>query len=400
MSGANVGRLFRTLSLAACAAVMSAALALPADAQRNRDDDEERNNSNRTFSSKVGQMVMDAQELEGAEGVPEITALTNAFNKLNDALNIRGGVSPYELGVILMMRGNYQYQLERTPAAIADWNRALAEGDLNPDERMNLRYNIGQLYLTEGEYRRAIDILEQWISDGGDASASIHVNLVAAYAELDDYRSALRHGRLAFQKADPRERKHYDLLNYLYAELDMPRERAALLTEMVALYPTDDKIWTSIAALKAQAGLERESFEVNKIMYLNGMFDEEDEVMRVVDYYSYYEVPFRGAKILEREMNRGRVEKSLENYRKLSRLYRQAREFDLAIPSLTRAAQLSGDGVLYRQLGEAYYAEGRTEEAESALLSALDKGGLDKPGDVWILVGNARYEGERREDAI
>ncbi len=378
-------------AFAAFAAV--AAPLAPADAQRNRDREEEEESRNRTFSAKIGQLVAEAQEAQTAGD------LTTAMNKYNAGLATRGA-SPYEIGIILILRGNLYYELDQAPRSIEDWERALREGDLTRDERMTLNYNIGQIQLSLGNYRVAIQRIEQWINDGGDATDKVHLNLVAAYSELDDFNGALRHGRAAFDKASPRERKHYDVLNYLFTELNMPRERAELLQEMVTLYPTDKKIWTSIAALHAQAGRERKAFEINKIMYLNGMLEKEDEIMRIVDYYSYYEVPYRGAKVLEREMNRGRVANNPKNQEKLARLYRQAREWDAAIAPLTKAAEASSDGKLYQQLGEAFYAEGRVRQAETSLLEALRKGGIQRPGNVWMVVGNARYEGGKRDEAI
>lgn len=373
------------------AAFMTVAIAGPADAQRRKDEDETEAEG-RVFDAKVGEIVVMGQELQAAGD------LRGAVAKYNEALALKG-VTAYELGVIYQLVGFAYYELDNPLEAIRYFKKALAEGDLLPDERNNLTYNIGQMLLAEGRFREAVDLLEEWLRNGGKANDKVHLNLVYAYSELGEYRNALRHARLAYDKADPLERKHFDALNYLYAELNMPRERLDLLLEMVKYFPQDKGVWTSISALYAEAGEERKAFEINKIMYLNGMLTEEKEINRVIDYYSYYEIPYRGAKIMEREMNRGRIAKTRANYEKLARFYRQAREFDAAIPSLTAAARMSGSGKLYQQLGEAFYAEGKLKQAETALKQALDKG-IEKPGDAWVVMGNARYEQGNREDAL
>ncbi|MGD2133977.1 MAG: tetratricopeptide repeat protein [Maricaulaceae bacterium] len=382
-------RLVRASAASACLAVLASGTALAQTCPPDEEDDA----ASRVFTPEVGEIVQAAQEKMTLEDYP------GALADFQRALT-QEEPSRYELGVILYMAGGARYQTDDVPGAMRDWERALREGDLRQAECLNVMYNMAQLHLQNENYRTAIDMMEEWIALGGDANDGVHLNLVVAYSEIGDLRSALRHGLLAYQKANPRLKRHYDVLNYLYDELNMPAERAELLTEMVALFPQERSVWASIAALHAQAGRERKAFEINKIMYLNGMMTREREIMQVVDYYSYYDVPYRGARILEAEINAGRVERDQENLEKLARLYRQANEFDRAIPSLEAAARMSPDGELYRTLGEAYYAEAQLPQAEAALENALNRGGLEDAGDVWVVLGNARYEQEDYQGAI
>ena len=94
-----------------------------ADAQRNRGREEEEDNSNRTFSPRVGELVAEGQELLNAGDN------VGAMRKYDEGLATRG-VSPYETGVILILRGTLQYEMDRVPAAIQEWVRAIREGDL------------------------------------------------------------------------------------------------------------------------------------------------------------------------------------------------------------------------------------------------------------------------------
>lgn len=397
MSSTSSKRYWSTTLAAVLAALsMSAVAAFDAQAQRaGNQEEEEEASSDRVFSPEVGEIVVAAQEKMSAEPPDNRGALAD----LDRAAGQRN-LSAYELGVVMYMRGGLKYQLDDVQGALADWNRAINEGDLGPQERLSVMFNVGQLYLSEGNYREAVTRIQQWLDAGGQPNDGVHLNLVAAYVELGEWQNALRHARSAYEIASPRQKRHYDTLNYLYTEMDMPAERAAILSEMVEIFPTDKNVWLSIAALHAQAGREQKAFEINKIMYLNGMMTTEEEIMRIVDYYSYYEVPFRGARILEREMNAGRVERDQENLEKLARLYRQANEFDRAIPPLEAAARMSPNGELFQTLGEAYYAEAMLGEAEGALTQAINRGGLDSPGDVWIVIGNARYEAGNREGAV
>lgn len=350
---------------------------------------------NRTFSPRAGEIVLEAQTALSAEP----PNYQSALDALNRAMNL-DGLTPYERSIVLQLRGTAYYELDQPARTLQDFEAARATGALTPDEDLNLLFNIGQLYLQQENYSTAAQRLETWLTRGGRATDQVHLNLVVAYSEMGQMSRALPHGRRAYELASPRQRRHYDVLNYLYTELNMPRERAQILQEMVQLFPQDRSIWLSIAALYAESGRESRAFEINKIMYINGMLNTEQEIMRIVDYYSFYDVPYRGAMILQREMNAGRVSRSQRNLEKLARLFRQAREFDRAIAPLTAAAQSSGDGELFQQLGEAYYSEGELPEAENALMQAVNRGGLQRTGNAWVVIGNARYEQGDREGAV
>ena len=117
--------------------------------------------------------------------------------------------------------------------------------------------------------------------------------------------------------------------------------------------------------------------------------------MKVVQYYSFYDMPYQAAQILERELNAGRISQSSEKLVQLSDLYRQSREYKKAIPILERAAAGSGQAKLYADLGEALYNEGDCIKAEQAFNSAISKG--YDAGKSYMLIATCRYEDSQKE---
>lgn len=183
----------------------------------------------RIFTSHTGEIVMGAQRYMGEEDY------AGALAELDRAM--ASGPNAYETGVILYMRGAVKYQLDDVDGALADWKRARAEGDLLPTERLTLSYNIAQLHLTRGEHAAAVEALEAWLASGGTPTSDVHLNMVAAYAEIDDFGNALRHALQALSLANPPQRRHYDTLVYLYTELGMTGEREALIDRALDALP-------------------------------------------------------------------------------------------------------------------------------------------------------------------
>lgn len=374
---------WRLLGIGGLMAVSVLALGAATPAHALVQDDEEEESEERSFSSDIGEIVLKAQENLQNENPQE------AINQLNRAMDREP--SNYERSVILQMRGQAYYETEQAQRAINDWQAAINTGMLEADAASSLQVNIGQLLIVEGRVQEGAQILERWLQNN-PPKENILILLASAYAQNDQFRQALPHAEQAFEIADPKERKHFDLLNFIYTQLDMPEKQADILRQMLNRWPDDKNLWNGWVSMLANGNRNEEAFEVNKIMYLNGMLDTESDIIRLVQYYSYYEVPYRGAQILEREMNAGRVERNQKNLELMINLWRQAREYDEAIPALETAASNSGNGKLYEQLCEAYYSEAEYAKAERACLNGLDKGGLSRPGDSWVLIGNSRYE--------
>ncbi|CAN0500267.1 unnamed protein product [Scytosiphon promiscuus] len=134
-------------------------------------------------------------------------------------------------------------------------------------------------------------------------------------------------------------------------------------------------------------------------MYLAGLLTKEDEIMRVVNFYNRFNAPYHAAQILEKEMNAGRVTKSLKNLELLANLYQVAREHEKAIPVIRQAADAGGGGAMLERLGRSYADLQKWEETEDALQQALKMGGLKDRATAYVMIGQSRYEREDRSGA-
>ncbi|WP_417479705.1 hypothetical protein [Maricaulis maris] len=347
-------------------------------------------NSPGVLSPSVGNRLLELIEMEGEERWREVEA---GYSEMID----NGSLSPYERAVLLRQRGRARYELDNLAGAISDWRSTIALAVLPEDDANALRINTGQLLMVADDYRAGINLIEAAIARGVPLNRDLAARLAQAHARVEDHEGGLPYARFAFARAEEEEaggadRQTYSLLLYYYQQLAMLPDQLALMEAMVTRWPTEKANWTSYASLLAQLGREADAFEVNRIMYLNGMLTSSAELVRLAQYYSWYDYPYGGAVMLERELNAGRVERSTANMQLLANLWRHAREWERAMPVLERVATTSGAGPDFEAYGEALYQAGRFEEAEAIFLQALNRGGLSRPGDIWTYVGNARME--------
>lgn len=378
--------------LSAVLAGIALAGLLPVSARAQSDDSAQAREA-QSISGRIGTRIL---ELIEREAVDDWNGASAGYAELLDRSDLTG----FERATLLKLFGRARYELDDTTGTIEAWRSAIAL-DVLPEEDANiLRVNTGQILLGQGELRPGITLIEAALSRGLELNSDIAMRLAQGYGQLNDNRSGLRYAQRAFDLAEEPGRSHYSILLYFFQQLDLVPQQTELMAQMVARWPDDKANWSSYASLLARSGREQDAFEVNRIMYLNGMLTTSAELVRLAQYYSYYEYPYGGAGMLEREMNAGRVDPTPENFQQLANLWRQAREWDRALPVLRRVATLTGAGPDYEKLGEALYQSGDFSEAEAMFVQALNRGGLDRPGDTWSLVGTTRVEMDDLEGAI
>ncbi len=342
----------------------------------------------RQFGSASGQLVNDAQTLAQSE------QYSAALSKLNEAIAMPD-LNPYERSTIYTIMGHYYYQMDNVSQAIANNRNAINAGGLMPNEVTGLEKNIAQLLIASGQYVEGAQALEAWVRKTGDRDPKNTTYIMQAWVQAEQYRQALPWAEQWFNSANPKERKHFDLLNFLYNDLGMQGRQADIVKEMIVRWPEDNTLWDNWISLLAAGGREQDAFEVNKMRYLAGTMTTETDIKKIVEYYQYYEMPFQAALIMEKEMNANRISKNADNLVRLSDLFRQAREYKRALPILKEAANVSGRSKSWANYGEALYQQGQCAEAETALRKAMDLG-YDR-GKSWMLIANCRYEAGQKE---
>lgn len=389
-SSFSLKRLMATSCIAmALTGIVSVTFIPDAHAQRTRKSDEPAPSEGRQFSSKAGQVVNEALTLINE------SQHNAALSKLNEALSI-DPLNAYERATIYQMQGASYYELNQYGAAITAFENSINSGGLLPNEADSLRVNVAQLLIANGQYAEGAQKLENYLNNGGQQKPQYVEMLTQAWVQSDNYSRALPWAQKWFDQASPKERKHFDLLNFLYNNLGQPGKQADIVKQMINRWPEDKTLWDAWASMLANGGREQEAFEVSKMLYLGGALTQESDLMKVVQYYSFYDMPFQAAQILEQEMNRGRITSSPEKLVQLSDLFRQAREYKRAIPILEKAAAASGKGKLFADLGEALYNEGQCGKAEDAFTNAINRG-FDA-GKAWMLIGTCRYESAQAEE--
>lgn len=349
-------------------------LALPAQAQ--------------TLSPAVANDLLRAYELLENDETSE------ALSALNRLMERRGeSMSPFDRASVLQIRGSAYVQLDDFDRALADFERAIAQDALPPEQVNRLRFNMAQLYFVTEQFDKSIEFFERWLAEDPEVTANTYFMLAGAYYQVGNLERSLESVTKSVELAATPERRHYELKNVLLNELNRVRPRTQLLERMVVIWPDELSFWRQLSALYLDQDDQLRAFGALESAYLAGLIEDERDLLLLGQFYSSFNNPYRGGRLIEREMEAGRVERNVRNLELLSQLWSQAREHRLAIPVLREAAQLSDTGQLSFRLGQALLADENHAAAETALQAAIDKGELDQNilAEAWMLLGNARF---------
>ncbi len=361
-------------------ATLSSLEAQPQSSSQAEDEGPE----NRVLTPRVGEIVQQALELLDQERSNDVINLLTPL--LAERLNA------YERFVVFQLRGQARFQLDDLNGTIADFTAMLQTGAATREEANTARVQLGQLHIATNDLDQGLVFFEAAVENGIELNQGFLSLLSRAYYQAERYRDGLTYAELYYGRQGSKSQSDYALMQAYYKQLGQTENEMRVIEAALSDYPETRINWQNLVAILARLEREDDAFEANKLMYLNGLFEECSELFRLSQYFSYYENPYRGATLLEREINTGRCEGDVDQLRTLANMWRQAREFERAIPVLERLAAQTGDGNWYAKLAEAQYELNNLEAAEMAFVDALDIGGLDQTGAVWSLLGTVRFQ--------
>ncbi len=306
------------------------------------------------------------------------------------ALLGKGDLNPYERATLYQMVGQYSYELGHVGEAQRAFEDAIESGGLPGDDADDLKVVIAQLMIANGQYSEGAARLEDYLASGGAHKPQYVDLIVNARVQSEDYAGALPWAEKWFDSAAPKQRKHYDLMNFLYNNLGMPEDQLRIVKEMIDLWPQDRTLWLTWAAILTNSEREGEAFEVYKMMYQAGHLADEEDLLRVVQYYKFHEMPYQAAEFLKLEIEAGRISGTPENLIQTAAFYRQAREPEQGIPFLESAAKLSDDIDLHIDLGKTLSSAGACDKSKVAFDAAINQG--YDAAKAHMLIGNCYVE--------
>ena len=291
---------------------------------------------------------------------------------------------------------------EDLKSAKNNYKKFLSIEDADPRLKSNVISMLGQLSYSEGNYKTAIDYMEQWISMEANPSSLGFDIIAASYWQLKDKKKALKFSERALcvakaNKSKPKE-STYNLLIALYNENQRIKDMLPLFEELVRFYPKK-RYWTQLSGVYGDLKEEKKQLSSLEAAHDQRLLDKETEYVSLYQLLMRAEAPLKAARVMQYGLEKEFVEENEKHLKYLAQGWHMAQELDKAEPVYEKAAIKSEEGELYVFLGQIYLATDRYKKAKQALQLGLKKGKLKDPVTVNILLGQVAYELQDFEDA-
>ncbi len=336
--------------------------------------------------------VQTATELLGKEKYAE------AIEKLS---KIASKGSDYEKALVNYNLGLAYSAKEDFPNAVKAFANALVTDSLPRANREQLRYNLGQLYIVTGQYDEGITTLAKYIETACAAvPAEAHIFLANALSERKRYAEALPQIELAVSKSKEVKEQWLQMKLAISYELKDYKTSAESLMQLIVKVPGKPDYWRQLSSVLYEMKNETESLAVLALAEQQGFLQKPNEIKNLYSVYMTLESPYKAGLLLEEAMAKNVMPADEANLSSLSDAWINAREADKAESTLKQLASMSDKGDYYYKLGAMYGDNERWKESKEMISKALQKGGLKRPGEVWMRLAVAHYRLKDKTAAI
>lgn len=293
---------------------------------------------NPQLSDRTFRTVNKVQEMIATERYQD------AINKLTNALD--GTKSKkYDRAVLLQQMGFLYSLQDNYPKAALYFAKALDTNALPVPVAQQVRYSVAQLYLAEEKFKSSVTTMKQWfdIAKTTDEKPQAHayITLASAYVQLEDYKNVIAPTKKAIAMSKSPSESWYLLLVASHYELGQFKSVARVLKTLTNKYPKKKRYWMQLSGVYMELNQERNSLATLDMAYKMGLFEEEKEFLRLVNFQAYQGIPYRAAKTLQSEMAKGNIKSNKKNLERLGSFWQQAKELDNAILAYRQAFELA-----------------------------------------------------------
>jgi tetratricopeptide (TPR) repeat protein len=358
--------------------------ATPDELAKLAEEAEERKARQRLYpiNSRVARYMAAAVEAIDSADEGEAEALLGRLNLSR--------MNPHEKALVYRLRAFVAYNAGDTDKAIEAFQNVLKEAILPPRDETRVRFNIAQLYAGMQRWPETIASLHDWFRHTDAPDPLAYYLLAIAHFQQNEFDAAIGNVRRAVDTAaDPKE-SWLQLLAALYIQTEKYEQATPVLEALVLRFPKK-LYWVQLSLIYGARENYPHSLAVQQVAYLQGLLEEDKELRRLARGYLFADLPYQAAHLLEKGIEDGKIEGDTESWEMLANSWIAAREYDRALGPLQRGAEISSDGKLYLRLGQVHLQREEWPEAASMFERAIQKGGLEDPGEALLLLGIASY---------
>ncbi len=309
-----------------------------------------------------------------------------------------GNIKDYDSAVIYQTIAFIQNNLGDFKAAAENYTKALSYEALPEDITHGLYYTVTQLLVYSEKYQEGIEYILKWFAKEKEPKAEAYILAATAYYYLENYNEVINYTSKALPLIKNPPLNWYELLLAGYYETDDLSNAAVVLENIILKYPTRKKYWIQLAGIYQRLEEDKKALAIYELAYAKDYLKKK-QIIQLCKNYLYFEMPYKAAIVLEKEMATGRIENTLETLNMLVDAWILAQENEKAQSVFNEIINSYNDEKSRLRLGQLYIENENWNKAVDVLNVELETEDLTLISKINLLLGIALFNSENIAEA-
>lgn len=309
-----------------------------------------------------------------------------------------GNIKDYDAAVVHQTVGFIYNNLGDFKASAESFVKALSYDVLPEDVTHNLHYTTTQLLIYSERYQDGLEYILKWFANEKKPTPESYILAATAYYYLENYQEVIIYSSKALPLIKTPPLNWYELLLSGYYETDDFENAAITLENIIIKYPTKKNYWIQLAGIYQQLGKDKKALAIYELAYTKD-FLKKKQIIQLCKNYLYFEMPFKAAVVLEKEMATGRIDNSIDMMNMLVDSWVLAQEYEKAESVFIEIINLYNDEKSRLRLGQLYIENENWTRANEVLNVELITEDLTLISKINLLLGIAQFNIENLAEA-
>ncbi|MDO6444480.1 hypothetical protein Q4493_01705 [Colwellia sp. 1_MG-2023] len=339
--------------------------------------------------NRVYAQLARAQKLADEEGKQAGLEVLGEVKSRIDSLN------SYEKAMLWNFYGFMHYSNDDLDSAIESFEKVIAEVAIPEPLRLSTLYSLAQLSMQQQKYSETLAYLKQWQQvNTKELTGEQHILFAQVYYQDKQFAPSLAAINKAIDEAESNNKLPKE--NWLilqranYYELKQPKKVTEVLEALVKYYEKPE-YWLQLSGMYGEIGQEAKQLAAMETAWQAGYITKAQDIVTLAQLYRFNNIPYKAARLLDEAISDGRIVANERHYEMLAQAYLAAKNDTKAIPALIKAGEINETGKFDAQLAQAYLNIENWQLAIKSADSALAKGGIDRVGDMHLIIGMSYF---------
>ena len=332
-------------------------------------------------TQRLLQRMFDLSQEDGKEAEAEAAA--------NELLQARGA-GAYEASIANQILAQIEMERDNYPGAIEYFKKALEAGGLNNNQHYQVLMTVGQMQFQEEMYAEAAETFTRWMEETRSETAQVYALRGNSYYRMEQFEAAVSDLRKSISLQEKPELQVSQLLMASLFDLGRTAEAAEVASSILQSDPNNVSLIRNLASIYVNAEQIDKAAAVLEDGITRGVLTEERDYVELSKMYRYAEQDLKAAELINRAMQEGKVQPTLEIYRGLGEAYYFSENIPQAAEAFGKADELATDGEMALNHARTLAELERWPETKAAANRAISKG-VKRPGDAYVILGAAEF---------